>query len=316
MFMKLYLNPIYTTRNKYPKRNKWIRVFVIVILIHLIGFAYYLNFKKDKNILSDDIPSQTSQIIPKQEIDNTISKNKINEDYSSIIDLIENNELENAYNLIISKNCESKEIIDLFCKANMNNLIAKNDKFNKTWYVVQSGDSLSKIKNKFNTTIELIKLLNDRKTDLIRVGERLLVFKGSNKNNENTFSINVSKSKNTLDLMLNQKLFKRYPVGTGKFGKTPEVDFFVYDKIEEPPWTRPSDNKVIEYGDPENVLGTRWFALKSPTNPELTGFGIHGTWERDSIGYQSSDGCVRMFNEDVEELFKLIPRNTIVKIVQ
>ena len=36
----------------------------------------------------------------------------------------------------------------------------------------------------------------------------------------------------------------------------------------------------------------------------------------DSIGYQSSDGCVRMFNEDVEELFKLIPRNTIVKIIQ
>ena len=133
----------------------------------------------------------------------------------------------------------------------------------------------------------------------------MLVFKGSNTNDENAFSIIVSKSKNTLDLMLHERLFKRYSVGTGKFGKTPEVDFFVYDKIEEPPWTRPSDNKVIEYGDPENVLGTRWFALKSPKNPELTGFGIHGTWERDSIGYQSSDGCVRMFNEDVEELFKL-----------
>ena len=309
--MKLYLNPIYTSRNKSPKRKKWIRVFIVVIIIHLIGFAYYLNFKKNKNHVTDNTPLQTSQILPKQEITNNVS-----EDYSKIIDSIKKNDLENAYNLIVSKNCESKEIIDLFSKANLNNLKAKNDEFNKTWYVVQSGDSLSKIKKKFNTTVELIKLLNDRQTDLIRVGERLLVFKGSNANDKNAFSIIVSKSKNTLDLMLHERLFKRYSVGTGKFGKTPEVDFFVYDKIEEPPWTRPSDNKIIEYGDPENVLGTRWFALKSPKNPELTGFGIHGTWERDSIGYQSSDGCVRMFNEDVEELFKLIPRNTIVKIIQ
>ena len=309
--MKLYLNPIYTSRNKSPKRKKWIRVFIVVIIIHLIGFAYYLNFKKNKNHETDNTPLQTSQILPKQEMTNNIS-----EDYTKIIDSIKKNDLESAYNLIVSKNCESKEIIDLFSKANLNNLKAKNDEFNKTWYVVQSGDSLSKIKKKFNTTIELIKLLNDRQTDLIRVGERLLVFKGSNANDKNAFSIIVSKSKNTLDLMLHERLFKRYSVGTGKFGKTPEVDFFVYDKIEEPPWTRPSDNKVIEYGDPENVLGTRWFALKSPKNPELTGFGIHGTWERDSIGYQSSDGCVRMFNEDVEELFKLIPRNTIVKIIQ
>ena len=283
----------------------------MVIIIHLIGFAYYLNFKKNKNHITDNTPLQTSQILPKQEMTNNIS-----EDYSKIIDSIKKNDLENAYSLIVSKNCESKEIIDLFSKANLNNLKAKNDEFNKTWYVVQSGDSLSKIKKKFNTTIELIKLLNDRETDLIRVGERLLVFKGSNANDKNAFSIIVSKSKNTLDLMLHERLFKRYSVGTGKFGKTPEVAFFVYDKIEAPPWTRPSDNKVIEYGDPENVLGTRWFALKSPKNPELTGFGIHGTWERDSIGYQSSDGCVRMFNEDVEELFKLIPRNTIVKIIQ
>ena len=309
--MKLYLNPIYTSRNKSPKRKKWIRVFTVVIIIHLVGFAYYLNFKKNKNHVIDNTPLQTSQNLPKKEITNNLS-----EDYSIIIDSIKKNDLENAYDLIVSKNCESKEIIDLFSKANLNKLKEKNDEFNKTWYVVQSGDSLSKIKKKFNTTIELIKLLNDRQTDLIRVGERLLVFKGSTTNNENAFSIIVSKSKNTLDLMLHERLFKRYSVGTGKFGKTPEVDFFVYDKIEEPPWTRPSDNKVIEYGDPENVLGTRWFALKSPKNPELTGFGIHGTWERDSIGYQSSDGCVRMFNEDVEELFKLIPRNTIVKIIQ
>ena len=309
--MKLYLNPIYTNKNKMPKKNKWIRVFITVIIIHIIGFVYYLKFKTNENVSAPIKPVQTSNL--------QIEKNVNNEDtdnYSKILEAINNNDLDYALTMIISEKCNSKEVIDQYNAANLKRLRARNDNFNKSWYVVKSGDALSKIAKKYNTTVSLIKSLNNKDTDIIRVGERLLVFNGKNSDNKNTFSINVSKSKNTLDLLVNDKLFKRYPVGTGKFGKTPEVDFFVYDKIEEPPWTRPSDNKIIEYGDPENVLGTRWFALKSPENKELIGFGIHGTWERDSIGHQSSDGCVRMFNEDVEELFDLIPRNTKVTITK
>lgn len=309
--MKLYLNPIYTNKNKMPKKNKWIRVFITVIIIHIIGFVYYLKFKTNENVSAPIKPLQSSNL--------QIEKNVNNEDtdnYSKILEAINNNDLDYALTMIISEKCNSKEVIDQFNNANLKRLRARNDNFNKSWYVVKSGDALSKIAKKYNTTVSLIKSLNNKDTDIIRVGERLLVFNGKNSDNKNTFSINVSKSKNTLDLLVNDKLFKRYPVGTGKFGKTPEVDFFVYDKIEEPPWTRPSDNKIIEYGDPENVLGTRWFALKSPENKELIGFGIHGTWERDSIGHQSSDGCVRMFNEDVEELFDLIPRNTKVTITK
>ena len=309
--MKLYLNPIYANKNKMPKKNKWIRVFITVIIIHIIGFVYYLKFKTNENASVPIKPIQSSNL--------QIEKNVNNEDtdnYSKILEAINNNDLDYALTMIISEKCNSKEVIDKYNTANLKRLRARNDNFNKSWYVVKRGDALSKIAKKYNTTVSLIKSLNNKETDIIRVGERLLVFNGKNSENKNTFSIYVSKSKNTLDLLVNDKLFKRYPVGTGKFGKTPEVDFFVYDKIEEPPWTRPSDNKIIEYGDPENVLGTRWFALKSPENKELIGFGIHGTWERDSIGHQSSDGCVRMFNEDVEELFDLIPRNTKVTITK
>ena len=174
-------------------------------------------------------------------------------------------------------------------------------------YTVKSGDYLQKIARQFNTTIALIKKMNNMQTDTIRIGARLIVFEGS-------FTILVSKKNNLLDLLLNGQLFKRYPVGTGKFGKTPASDFFIYDKIIEPPWTRPADNRLIEYGDPENVLGTRWMALRSAENTSLKGFGIHGTWERDSIGAQSSAGCIRMFNEDVEELFDIVPRKSRVRI--
>jgi len=179
----------------------------------------------------------------------------------------------------------------------------------KEYYVIQSGDYLQKIAKKHNTTVSLLKTMNGMQSDTIRLGDRLLVFNGD-------FTIRVSKDRNSLDLLSGGKLFKRYSVGTGKFGKTPAVEFAITDKIVEPPWTRPSDNRQIEYGDPENVLGSRWMAIKSTGHPELTGFGIHGTWERDSIGKQSSAGCIRMLNEDVEELFDLVPRKTSVTIVE
>jgi lipoprotein-anchoring transpeptidase ErfK/SrfK len=178
----------------------------------------------------------------------------------------------------------------------------------KEYYVIESGDYLQKIAKKYNTTVALLKVMNGLETDMIRLGDRMLVFNGD-------FSIRVSKSRNELDLLLGDRLFKRYRVGTGEFGKTPVAEFKLVDKIVEPPWTRPSDGRQIEYGDPENVLGSRWMAIKSEEHPELTGFGIHGTWERDSIGKQSSAGCIRMLNEDVEELFDLVPRQTSVKII-
>jgi lipoprotein-anchoring transpeptidase ErfK/SrfK len=201
----------------------------------------------------------------------------------------------------------SPEAIQLLGEVNIKLLKSPVMIPGKEYYVIQSGDYLFKIAKDSQTTVELIKEMNGLETDNIRAGSRLLVFNGN-------FTIRVSKQQNHLDLLMNGKLFKRYAVGTGKFGKTPAVEFSIVDKIVEPPWTRPSDNRQIEYGDPENVLGTRWMALTAKDHPELTGFGIHGTWERDSIGKQSSAGCIRMLNEDVEELFDLVPRKTTVMI--
>ncbi|MBN2685968.1 MAG: L,D-transpeptidase family protein [Pontiellaceae bacterium] len=174
-------------------------------------------------------------------------------------------------------------------------------------YTIKSGDSLSRIAGKFNTTVELIKKMNNLTTDLIHPNNNLFVFDGN-------FSIHVSKTYNYLDLLSNGKLFKRYSVGTGKMGKTPSDTFTIYDKMKDPAWTRPSDRQIIEFGDPENLLGTRWMAIESPTHSLDDGFGIHGTWENDSIGKQSSSGCIRMINAEVEELFDLVVRKTVVEI--
>ena len=114
-------------------------------------------------------------------------------------------------------------------------------------------------------------------------------------------------------LFLNGKFFKRYAVGTGQYGKTPVGDFIISDKIINPPWWRP-DGKLIPFGDTNNVLGTRWMALSTPDGTGPRGYGIHGTWQPDTIGKQASAGCIRLLNSEVEELFMLVPVGTPVNI--
>jgi lipoprotein-anchoring transpeptidase ErfK/SrfK len=112
---------------------------------------------------------------------------------------------------------------------------------------------------------------------------------------------------------MNGKLIKRYVVGLGVNGKTPIGTFRTVVHQTNPDWTPPGGG-IIKFGDPRNVLGTRWMSIQDPARSEIQGFGIHGTPLRDSIGADTSNGCVRMLNEEVEELFMLIPRGTEVVI--
>ncbi len=309
--------PIYARPRNGKRRSRWRTVFIGIVLIQFILLGLYLYQRTESpNVVPEEPTNKSTSTQPSSE--NTIATPALkstatpvpNDQIIAIKHVLSKGDVKQAHALIQPLlNQPNATIIDLMGEINMQRLLSSQPMAGKTFYTVKSGDYLQKIARQFNTTIALIKKMNKMQTDTIRVGARLLVFEGS-------FSILVSKNNNLLDLMLNDQLFKRYPVGTGKFGKTPAVEFFIYDKIIEPPWTRPADNRLIEYGDPENVLGTRWMALRSAENTSLKGFGIHGTWERDSIGAQSSAGCIRMFNEDVEELFDLVPRKSRVIIVE
>ena len=101
------------------------------------------------------------------------------------------------------------------------------------------------------------------------------------------------------------------------YSKTPAGTFKIVDKISEPPWWPGDGQPPIPYGDKRNILGTRWLAIEATGDtPRVRGYGIHGTWDDSSIGKQSSAGCVRMRNKDVEEVFMMMPRGTPVKIVE
>ncbi len=175
----------------------------------------------------------------------------------------------------------------------------------KVEHVVQSGDYLGKLAATYNTPVALIAKANNIQGANIRVGENIRLLDG----NTHVFAVAVSKSRNDLLLTLDGKYFKRYRVSTGTNGITPTGTFKIVDKIEHPPWHKPG-GKAIPYGDPENLLGTHWLALDQP------GYGLHGTWDPDSIGKQSSAGCVRLLNRDIEELYTILPKGTLVTIAE
>lgn len=168
-------------------------------------------------------------------------------------------------------------------------------------YVIQPQDTLTKISKQFNTTVELIKKSNGLASDNIRPGKKLKVWTAR-------FTVFVDKSQNILTLKCNDEIIKTYNVATGTNNSTPVGTFKIGNKLVNPVWYK--EGAVVPAGSPENILGTRWMGLE-----DLPSYGIHGTTEPQSIGKQSTSGCVRMINAEVEELYSLLPIGTEVTIV-
>jgi lipoprotein-anchoring transpeptidase ErfK/SrfK len=80
--------------------------------------------------------------------------------------------------------------------------------------------------------------------------------------------------------------------------------------LKNPVWYSPDG--IYQFGDPKNVLGSRWIGFEDKKG--LYGYGIHGTTDPDSIGREMSNGCVRLNNEDVEDLFDYVKTKMTVVI--
>jgi peptidoglycan hydrolase-like protein with peptidoglycan-binding domain len=110
------------------------------------------------------------------------------------------------------------------------------------------------------------------------------------------YRISVDTNAFTLSLTQNGKVIKTYPVAVGAPNTpTPLGSWRIIQKTMNP-------------GGP---FGTRWMKLNVPWG----GYGIHGTDNPSSIGTAASHGCVRMYNEDVNELYDIVPLGTPVQII-
>ena len=198
---------------------------------------------------------------------------------------------------------------DIIGKSNIGLFMTDVPSPEKELYTIKEGDNLITIAKRFGTTVEAIQKSNGMKPSnpIIFPGKTLYIYTGD-------WDIKVSKKHFRLYLYDGEELFKVYRIGIGRQGRTPTGTFKITTKQKEPVWY--NEGRSIKYGDKENVLGTRWMALKptGTTNTNLKGYGIHGTWEPETIGTESSNGCIRMKNEDVNELFSILPYYTKVAI--
>ncbi|WP_169083643.1 L,D-transpeptidase [Paenibacillus sp. PL91] len=107
------------------------------------------------------------------------------------------------------------------------------------------------------------------------------------------YRIIVDLSDRQLHLLDSNIVTRSFPVGIGRMvTQTPIGEFTIINKQANP-------------GGP---FGAFWMGLSKPH------YGIHGTNDPSSIGHLVSQGCIRMYNEDVLALSKLVPINTRVTI--
>ena len=108
---------------------------------------------------------------------------------------------------------------------------------------------------------------------------------------------------------------KTYAIAVGRPGwETPVGKYEVKQMIKNPTWVHPLEKDVvIPGGDPENPLGRYWIGFWTDGKNWI---GFHGTPTPRSVGRAASHGCVRMYNRDVEELFKQVTVGTVVTVVK
>jgi len=110
----------------------------------------------------------------------------------------------------------------------------------------------------------------------------------------------------------------RYPVGVGRAGKQWAGTSRIDGKYLNPAWSPPAEVKrdkpslpnVIPGGSPSNPMGVAAMTLSGGE------YAIHGTNRPGSIGGFVSYGCIRMYNQDISDLYGRVNVGTQVVVIR
>ncbi|HEU4419442.1 MAG TPA: L,D-transpeptidase family protein [Planctomycetota bacterium] len=176
-------------------------------------------------------------------------------------------------------------------------------------YTIGDGDTLGKVASKFRRekipvesgTLAVLNRIHNE--NAVQVGQKIKV-------PVDPIHAVVEKRSFSLAVYVGDSLLRLYWIGHGEHDKTPVADFTVGDKQPRPQWTAPN-GEVYAYGDPRNILGEYFIKFR---HASYTGFGAHGTPMPDTICTMSSMGCIRMLAPDIQELFKILPRDAHISV--
>ena len=110
----------------------------------------------------------------------------------------------------------------------------------------------------------------------------------------------------------------RYTVGVGRVGRQWAGRAFIVGKHVRPAWSPPPDiarenpnmPRVIPGGAPNNPMGVAALTLSNGD------YAIHGTNNAGSIGGFVSYGCIRMYNQDIVDLYDRVVLGTPVVVTR
>jgi lipoprotein-anchoring transpeptidase ErfK/SrfK len=131
-------------------------------------------------------------------------------------------------------------------------------------------------------------------------------------------TILVKTGERRLYLLLGDGRAIRYPVGVGRSGKTWAGTTHISGKYIKPAWSPPAEIRrdkpslpsVIPSGSPRNPMGAAAMTLSGGE------YAIHGTNVPRSIGGFVSYGCIRMFNQDIMDLYERVSVGTTVVVTR
>jgi hypothetical protein len=188
-------------------------------------------------------------------------------------------------------------------------------------YSVVSGDSIVKITKARGLAVDwrFIQRINKADPARLRIGQKLKLVRGP-------FHAVVHKGEYRMDVFqgppddpANWLFIRSFKVGLGEGNSTPPGTFVVRrsSKLVNPPWVNPRTGEKFGADDPKNPIGEHWLGLEGVgESTPLTGYGIHGTIDPDSIGKQRSMGCVRLDKEEIAMVYEMLEEQiSVVKIL-
>lgn len=121
-----------------------------------------------------------------------------------------------------------------------------------------------------------------------------------------------------------------YPVAIPKGSYYPLPLFGKIKRIELNPYWRPTEKTKIDYkkkkginlpevikpGDPRNTLGAAKIIIQFENLEEPKPIHIHGTNEPESIGKKITRGCIRLKDEDILEITKIVQGKKVLVIFE
>ncbi|MBR0799036.1 L,D-transpeptidase [Bradyrhizobium jicamae] len=128
-------------------------------------------------------------------------------------------------------------------------------------------------------------------------------------------SIVIDRENRFLYLIESNNSARRYGIGIADQCQKGGSFFHIASKLEWPEWKTPGTNTkdadalLASTGRPGSPLGARALLLDKP------GLLIHGTNSPKTIGHLVASGCIRMVNDDVEDLYRRVPVETRVVFV-